>query len=108
METIDVFSARELRSKTGALLRDAEEGKLAMVTKYGQPAFITVPFGKRLIELGINRTLALNLFENKQISLKQAAAIASMSLESFMDLLAVTNIAAVDYPVEELANEAGL
>ena len=79
-----------------------------MVTKYGRPAFITVPFSKRLVEYGINRTLALNLFESGQITLKQAAGIASMSLESYMDLLSANDIVAVDYPVEELEDEVEL
>jgi prevent-host-death family protein len=79
MEPLDVFTVRDLRQRSGDLLRDAERGKLALITKHGRPAILAVPFAERLLSYGIHRALALNLFE--------------------------TGIAAVSYPAEDLEDE---
>ncbi len=102
---IDVFSIRDLRVNTSAMVRDAEEGHVAIITKHGKPAALTVPFDLRLLQLGIEVDLALKLFENGLISLKKAARLANMTLDEFMDVLAETDIVAVDYPPEDLEEE---
>ncbi len=55
---MDIFSVRDLREHTGALIQDAEAGKLSLVTKRGQPleAFI-VKLGKLGIS-AINYTIS--------------------------------------------------
>ena len=105
MEQLDVFSVRDLRLRSGDLLKDAEAGRLAIVTKHGRPAILAVPFDGRLIELGVHRALALHLFEKRHLTLIQAAKIAGVAAEEFMELLGVAGIAAVDYPPEELDGE---
>jgi antitoxin (DNA-binding transcriptional repressor) of toxin-antitoxin stability system len=40
VETLDVFSVRDLRTRSGDLLRDAELGQLALITKHGRPAIL--------------------------------------------------------------------
>jgi predicted HTH domain antitoxin len=54
---------------------------------------------------GVHRALALTLFENRQLTLAQAAKVAELSLDGFLDLLGSLGLAAVDYPAEELADE---
>jgi predicted HTH domain antitoxin len=49
--------------------------------------------------------LALRLFEGGQLTLAQAAKVAGLSLDAFIDLLGSLGLAAVDYPPEELAGE---
>ena len=49
--------------------------------------------------------MALTLFENRQLTLAQAAQVAELSLDGFLDLLGSLGLAAVDYPAEELADE---
>jgi len=66
MEPLDVFSVRDLRTRSGDLLKDAEAG---------------------------------------QLTLAQAAKLAGLSLDAFMDLLAPLGLAAVDYPAAELTEE---
>ncbi len=44
MDPVDVFSARDLRQRSGELLKDAENGQLALITKHGRPAILAVPF----------------------------------------------------------------
>ncbi|TVQ89164.1 MAG: type II toxin-antitoxin system prevent-host-death family antitoxin [Chromatiaceae bacterium] len=105
METLDVFSVRDLRTRSGDLLRDAERGQLALITKHGRPAILAVPFDRRLLDQGVHRALALTLFENRQLTLAQAAKVAGLSLDGFIDLLGSLGLAAVDYPAEELADE---
>ncbi|MFZ1535828.1 MAG: type II toxin-antitoxin system prevent-host-death family antitoxin [Chromatiaceae bacterium] len=105
METLDTFSVRDLRTRSGDLLRDAELGQLSLITKHGRPAILAVPFDRRLLDQGVHRALALTLFENRQITLAQAAKVAGLSLDGFLDLLGSLGLAAVDYPAEELADE---
>ena len=105
MEPLDVFTAKELTERSEELLRDTEQGKLALVTKDGKPVFVAVPFDERLLAHGVHRAIALNLFEMGQTTLVQSAKIAGLSLMEFLDLLALTGIPAVDYPPEELERE---
>ena len=105
MESLDVFTARDLRQRSGELLSDAARGQLSLITKNGRPAIVAVPFDQRLLDSGVHRALALNLFEGGQLSLAKAAKVAGLSQEDFMELLHETGIPAVDYPTEELAGE---
>ncbi|WP_254045320.1 type II toxin-antitoxin system prevent-host-death family antitoxin [Thiohalocapsa sp. ML1] len=89
MEPLDVFSVRDLRTRSGDLLKDAEAGQLAIITKHGRPAILAVPFDQRLLQQGVHRALALALFEQRRVTLAQAAKLAGLSLDAFMDLFAV-------------------
>jgi len=102
---IDTFTVRELRSRTGELLKDAENGKLALVTKHGRPAFLAVPFSEQLISNGVNRSIALSLFQDGLVTMGQAAKVAGTSQENFIDLLKETDIPAVNYSPDELEEE---
>jgi prevent-host-death family protein len=105
MEPFDVFTVRDLRQRSGDLLRDAEEGRLSLITKHGRPAILAVPFDERLLSHGIHRALALHLFEAGQVTLAQGAKLAGLSLEDFIELVSQTGIAAVSYPPEDLEDE---
>ncbi|MEA2695442.1 MAG: hypothetical protein QOJ16_4829 [Acidobacteriota bacterium] len=105
MEPLDIFTVRDLRQRSGELLREAEEGRLTIITKHGRPAILALPFDERLLAHGVNRALALHLFEAGQVSLVQAAKIGSLSLEDFIELLGQAGIPAVDYDPAELAEE---
>ena len=59
---------------------------------------MAVPFDHRLRELGVHRTLALRLFEQRHLTLVQAARLAGMAAEEFMRLLREAGVPAVDYP----------
>ena len=102
---VDVFSMRDLRQRSGELIKEAEDGHLALITKHGRPAILAVPFDDRLLKLGVHRTLALRLFEQRHLTLVQAARLAGMTAEEFMNLLGEAGVPAVDYPPEELKDE---
>ena len=105
MDPLSVFSVRDVRQRSGELLRDAEDGHLALITKHGRPAILAVPFDERLLELGVHRALALRLFEQRQLPLAQAARVAGILPEEFIVLLGEAGIPVVDYPPEELEDE---
>ena len=107
MDPLDIFSVRDLRQRSGKLLKDAENGRLALITKHGRPAILAVPFDERLLELGLHRTLALRLFENRHLTLVQSARLAGLSVEEFVVLLGEAGIPVTDYPAEELDEEVG-
>ena len=101
----DVFSARDLRNRSGELLREAEAGRLALITKHGRPTILAVPFDERLLLQGVHRHVALSLFESGQATLAEGARLAGLVQEDFVELLGESGIVAVDYPPEELAAE---
>lgn len=105
MEPLDIFTVRDLRQRSGELLREAEEGRLTIITKHGRPTILALPFDERLLAHGVNRALGLHLFEAGQVSLAQAAKIASLAMEDFIELLGQAGIPAVDYDPAELALE---
>jgi antitoxin (DNA-binding transcriptional repressor) of toxin-antitoxin stability system len=102
METLDISSVRDLRTRSGDLLKDAELGQMAVITKYGRPAILAVPFDRQLLDLGVHRALALKLYEGRNLTMAQAAKVAGMPLDEFIDLLGTVGLAAVDYPPDEL------
>ena len=107
-KSMDVFNVRDLRTRTGDLIRDAEQGHLSIITKHGHPVFIAVPFTEELITLGVAKTLALKMLEGKHITLRQAARIVDVSIEEMMALAANANISIVDYDPKELDAELAL
>jgi antitoxin (DNA-binding transcriptional repressor) of toxin-antitoxin stability system len=104
-DTFEVFSVRDLRNKSSRLMKDAEGGRLSIITKHGRPVVLAAPFSGRTLTLGVAKDMALQLFQTGTISLAKAARLAGIPVADFMGLLAELDIPAVDYPVEELADE---
>lgn len=102
---MDTFTIRDLRERTGELIRDAEAGKLSIVTKHGQPVFVAVPFDEVLVREGVAVALAVKLFDEEHISLGKAAKLAGMSQSEFMEHLARLQIPVARYSPEELDRE---
>ena len=105
MEDFDVFSVRDLRNRSGDLLRDAEAGKISLITKHGTPAILALPFDEHLLRHGVHRALALHLFESGLMPLAQAAKVAGLSVEEFVALVGEARTPAVDYAPEDLMGE---
>ncbi len=99
---VDVYSARDLRNNTGQLIKEAEMGHLSLITKHGVPMLLAVPFNAQLLSLGVNKSLALHLFEKKVVTLSQAAKIAQLSIDEFLEMLTETDVNVVDYPESEV------
>ena len=70
---MEAFTVRDLRERTAKLIRAAERGNLAVVTKHGNPVFVAVPFDKLLLERGVRASLALRLFDDDEYAALQAA-----------------------------------
>ena len=102
---MQTFTIRDLRDRTGELVRDAEAGKLSVVTKHGQPVFVAVPFDEYLVKNGINVALAIKLFDDEKITVGQGAKLAGMSLSQFIDLLGSLQIPVARYAPGELERE---
>lgn len=100
-----LFSVRDVRQRTDELCKDAEDGRLTLITRHGRPVVLAIPFDGRLLDLGVHRALALRLFEQRHLTLVQAARLADMVPEDFVVLLEEAGIPTVDYPPEELDEE---
>jgi len=104
-QLMDTFTVRDLRERTGELIRDAEEGRLALITKHGQPVFIAVPFDEWLVRFGLPVALAIRLYQQDVLSLGQASRIAGLAEEDFIERLGAAGVAVARYPADELAEE---
>ena len=102
---MDTFTIRDLRERTGELVRDAEEGKLSLITKHGQPIFVAVPFDDVLLKSGVRMALAVKLFDEESVSLGKAAKLAGITQNEFINHLGALKIPVTRYSVEELAHE---
>lgn len=105
---MDIFTVRDLRERTGELIRDAEEGKLSLVTKHGQPVFVAVPFDESMLREGLHVALAIKLYEEEVVSIGKAAKLAGLPLVEFMDKLAAASIPVVRYDPAELDQELAM
>jgi len=94
-----------LRNRAGGLLKEAEAGRLSVITKHGHPAAIAVPFDASLLEQGIHRHLAVLLFKQHLATLAQAAKLGDLSIEAFLAVLKVSGVDVVDYSPKELGAE---
>lgn len=102
---MQTFTVRELRERSGELSREAEEGRLALVTRHGQPLFVSVPFTQELLEAGVHVALAVSLFKDGKLTSARAARLARMSLEAFLAHVSAQGIPVVDYDPAELDDE---
>jgi prevent-host-death family protein len=102
---MESFTIRDLGERTGELVRNAEEGKLALVAKHGHPLFVAVPLDEEMLRSGLHVALAIKLFQDGTLSLGKAAKLAGLSYEAMVEHLASIGVAAVDYPPEELDAE---
>ena len=105
MGTVSVLTARDLRNQAGRLFSDAEQGKISMLTKHGRPAALAVPFDTALLEQGVHRFLAVRLYAEQLVTLSQAAKLAGLPIEDFLDILSIADVDVVDYPAGELQGE---
>lgn len=102
---MDTFTIRDLRERTGDLVRDAEAGKLSLVTKHGQPVFLAVPFDEMLVKQGVRIDLAIKLFDENVLSIGQSAKLAGVPLVEFMKICSEQGVAVVRYNPDEIEDE---
>lgn len=102
---METFTVRDLREHTGALIHDAEIGKLSLITKHGQPIFLAVPFDEAMLKLGLRPAMAAKLYRDETLTLGKSAKLAEMSLEAFIAMLGKLDIPIVNYPPQDLDEE---
>jgi prevent-host-death family protein len=102
---MDTFTIRDLRERTGDLVRGAEAGKLSIVTKHGQPVFVAVPFDETLVKEGVRIDLAIKLFDENVLSTGQAARLAGLPLAEFLKICSEQGVPVVRYEPEEIEAE---
>ena len=105
MQSVEVYTARDLRNRSGELLKHVTEGNISIITKHGKPSILAIPFDAHLLQHGIHRVIALHMVKSRQLTVAQAAKLAEMDLTSFIELLGASGIDAVDYSPDELAAE---
>ena len=105
---MQTFSIRDLRDRSGELSREAEAGRLSLVTRHGQPLFVSVPFTEEVVASGVHTALAVSLFKSGDLSLGLAAKLARIPYADFVDYLGDLKIPVVTYDAAELESELKL
>ena len=101
------FTVRDLRERTGELIRGAENGELSIITKHGTPVFVAVPFDETLLREGVGMALAIKLFDEERISLSRAARLAGLPVSEMIDMLGRHGVAVICTTDEDLERELG-
>jgi antitoxin (DNA-binding transcriptional repressor) of toxin-antitoxin stability system len=73
-----------LPEHTGELVRNAESGKVSVVSKHGKPLFIAVPFDETLLSAGVNVALADKLVFAGDLSVGAGAKLATMAYADYL------------------------
>jgi len=102
---MQTFSIRDLRERSGELSREAEAGRLSLITKRGAPILVALPFTDAVLGKGVQVAMAEYLFKEGILSLGKAAKVAGMSYVLFIEHLSREGIPVVDYPPEDLEDE---
>jgi prevent-host-death family protein len=104
----ETFTVRDLRARTGGLVRNAEAGHLSLISKHGHPLFVAVSIDEHLPGSGVTVAPACRLFAEKALSLGKAARLAGLTPQGFIERLGAMGIPAVDYDPAELDSELAL
>lgn len=102
---MDTFTVRDLREHTGALIHDAEAGKLSLITKHGRPIFLAVPFNEALLDIGLLSAIAMNLYKEEALTLEKAAKLAGQSVEKFIEKMGKFGVPVVNYSSTDIDKE---
>ena len=102
---MQTFSIRDLRERSGELSREAEAGRLALVTRHGQPLFVSVPFTDQVLGAGVHTALAVQLYKSGDLTSARAAKLAGMGLSQFLAYISEQGISVVDHAPAELDAE---
>ena len=102
---MQTFSIRDLRDRSGELTHEAEEGRMSLVTKHGQPLFVSVPFTDEVMQSGVHVAWAVSLFKSGDLSIGMAAKLARMRYWDFTEHLGRLKIPVANYTVEEFEQE---
>ncbi|MBD8525975.1 type II toxin-antitoxin system prevent-host-death family antitoxin [Pseudomarimonas arenosa] len=99
---METYTVRDLRDRTGELIKGAEAGHLALMTKHGRPVIVALPFDQKLLEQGVMVSLAVRLFDEGVVTQGQAAKLAGLSLAEFFAACASHQVPVVRYEAGEL------
>ncbi len=99
------ISVEQFLEHPDKLLSDAQDGEIGMVTRDGEPVFMTLPMGANLDSRRIRLELAVSLFDREQVSLGVASRIAGLSISETIDELGRRGIPVVRYSGDDFAVE---
>ena len=100
-----IFTIRDLRERTGDLIRGTENGDLSIITKHGTPVFVAMPFDETLLREGVSVARAIKLFDEERISLGRAANLTRFSFSETIDMLGLYGISVFRTTDKDLERE---
>lgn len=80
---MEIFTIRDLRERTGDMIRIAEHGDLSIVTENDKLVFIAVPAGEDFARHEVKIALAIKFFQDGALRLAEAARLVRMNVSEF-------------------------
>ncbi len=102
MKTIGI---RSLRENPAVLSQCAAAGEYVLVTNRNKPMALSIPFDDDLIRCSVHENVAIKFYQDEILTLVKAAQLAKMSVEGFIQKLAVLDIVVVNQTAEELRSD---
>jgi len=75
---MDALAILDLLEHTGAMVRNAEDGRHSVVSKNGKPLFVAVPFTDALLSAAVWVSLADKLVQSGELSVAAGAKLSGM------------------------------
>lgn len=99
------FGIRNLREKIGSYTAQAEAGAVSIITRNGAPLTVNIPFDETLVRLGVNKALAVKLYQEGALTLNRAARLAEMPTDKFIAVLGSVGISVFGYDADDIQRE---
>ena len=96
---------RALREHPGIFTQCAESGEYVLLTNRNTPISLSIPFNDELLKSGVHVNIACKLFQDNLLTLVKASKLAKMSVESFLEQLAIQGIDVVDQSAQSLKSD---
>lgn len=102
---MESFAVRDLREHTGELVRNAEQGRVSIISKHGKPLFVALPFDEALLKSGVSVALADKLVASGELSMGAGAKLAGLPYADYLQHLCANGYSMLDDTLDTLASE---
>jgi antitoxin (DNA-binding transcriptional repressor) of toxin-antitoxin stability system len=103
MQTVAI---RDLKNNPSSMTKYLDQGDSVFVTRHGKPIGITLPLNDDVFSLGVQKTVAIELYKMEIISLGKMAEMLGIPKKEAMSLLNSLGISWIEDDVESVEAEA--
>ena len=98
------YNIGDLKNNPSSAVKDAKKEPVIVLNRE-KPEVIILSLDFVDKKLDINKSIAINLYKNKAISLGKAAKVAGLSYSDFITLLSNYGVPVIQYGIEEVKDD---